>query len=151
MAPIFGVWRPVEPKLLRRVHDRLSRTGGCVTVWYEPSQRDANEVVAEIDPVAFLEREYSASNVRLRVEFDLEGERPHYWIQWWNPESGRGFGWHADETEPEYGPVHLQVEYADGTTERRSADHIEDEHPYSTFERCLTSIPDQLSEITWKR
>ena len=149
MGPVFGVWRPVEPKLLRRVHDRLSRTGGCNTVWYEPSRRDANEVVAKIDPASFLERKYAAPEARLRVEFDLTGERPHYWIQWWEPDSGRGFGWHADDTEPEYGPVHLQVEYADGTTERQSAEHVEDEHPYRTFERRLASIPEQLSQIQW--
>lgn len=150
MGPVFGVWRPVETKLLRRVHDLLSRTGGCDTVWYEPSRRDANEVVANIDPVPFLEREYSAPEARLRVEFDLAGKRPHYWIQWWEPDSGRGFGWHADETEPEYGPVHLQIEYADGTTDRQSAEHVEDEHPYRTFERQLVSIPEQLSEIQWE-
>lgn len=149
MAPVFGVWRPIEPKLLRRVHDRLSRTGGCDTVWYEPSRPDANEVVAGINPTAFLEREYSADVARLRVEFDLEGERPHYWIQWWEPHIGRGFGWHADETEPEYGPVHLQIERTDGAVTRQSAAHIEDEHPYRTFERRLTSIPQTLAEIDW--
>lgn len=89
---MFGVWRPGELKLLRRVHDRLSRTGGCELVWYEPSRRDANEVVAEIDPVAFLEREYSSTKARLRIEFDLSGERPQYWIQWLEPDVGRGFG-----------------------------------------------------------
>lgn len=150
MGPVFGVWRPVEPKLLRRVHDRLTRTGGCDTVWYEPSRRDANEVVTEIDPVSFLKREYSAPKARLRVEFDLEGERPYYWIQWWEPDSGRGFGWHADETEPEYGPVHLQSESADGTTDRQSAAYVEDEHPYRTFERRFTSIPNQLSQLGWE-
>lgn len=150
MGPVFGVWRPVESKLLRRVHDRLSHTGGCEVVRYEPSRRDANEVVAEIDPVAFLEREYSAQSARLRVEFALDGERPQYWIQWWEPESGRGFGWHADETEPEYGPVHRQIEYADGTTDRRPADHVEDEHPYRTFERRLTSIPAAILDLGWE-
>lgn len=149
MAPIFGVWRPVEPKLLRRVHDRLSRTGGCTTVRYEPSRRDANEVVAEVEPASFLEREYSAPSARLRIEFDLEGERSQYWIQWWEPDSGRGFGWHADETEPEYGPVHLQVDYPDGTTKREPADFVEDEHPYRTFERRFTSIPEQISRLGW--
>lgn len=150
MAPVFGVWRPIQPKLLRRVHDRLSRTGGCDSVWYEPSRRDANEVVAELSSPAFLEREYSPDVARLRVEFDLKGERRHYWIQWWEPRIGRGFGWHADETEPEYGPVHLQVEHTDGTITRRSADYVEDEHPYRTFERRLTSIPHVLSEIDWE-
>lgn len=149
MGPIFGVWRPIESKLLRRVHDRLSRTGGCDTVWYEPSRRDATEVVAEVDPVSFLEREYSASSARLRVEFDLDGERPHYWIQWWEPDRGRGFGWHADETEPAYGPVHRHVEDADGTTDREPAELVEDEHPYRTFERRLTRIPEELSRLGW--
>lgn len=148
--PVFGVWRPTEPKLLRRVHDRLSRTGGCVAVRYDPSRRDANEVVAEIDPVALLERDYSASSAHFRVEFDLTGNRPHYWIQWWEPDAGRGVGWHADETEAEYGPVHLQVEYPDGTTERRTADHVEDEHPYRTFERRLTGIPGTLAGLGWE-
>lgn len=147
MTPIFGVWRPIEPKLLQRVHTRLSRTGGCETVRYEPSQQSANEVVAEIDPAAFLQREYAAEIARLRVEFDISGTRPHYWIQWWEPDIGRGFGWHADETEPEYGPVHRQIEYTDGTTTRTAADHIDNEHPYRSFERRFTSIPQTLSEI----
>jgi hypothetical protein len=150
VGPIFGVWRPVEPKLLRRVHDRLAHTGGCEAVRYDPSRRDPNEVVADVDPNAFLEREYSSDEARLRVEFDLAGERPHYWIQWWEPRVGRGFGWHADKTEPEYGPVHLQIERADGSIERRSADHVDDEHPYRTFERRLTSIPRTLAGIGWK-
>lgn len=150
MAPVFGIWRPVEPKLLRRIHDRLARTGGCDTVRYEPSQPDANEVVAEIKPVAFLEREYSATKARLRVEFDLRGEHPHYWIQWWEPDTGRGIGWHADDTEPEHGPVHVQIDYPDGTTDRRAAEHMKDEHPYRTFERHLTSIPEKLSQLGWE-
>lgn len=150
MAPVFGVWRPIQPKLLRRVHDRLSRTGGSDSVWYEPSRRDANEVVAELSSPAFLGREYSPGVARLRVQFDLEAERRHYWIQWWEPHVGRGFGWHADETEPEYGPVHLQVEHTDGTITRRSTDYVEDEHPYRAFERRLTSILHVLSEIDWE-
>ena len=149
MVPLFGVWHPIEPNLLRRIHNRFSRTGGCDPVWYEPSRRDANEVVAEIDPVLFLEHDYSVSSARLRIEFDLAEERPHSWIQWWEPDSGRGFGWHADETEPEHGPVQFQVEYADGTTDREPADFVEDEHPYRTFERRLTSIPAELSQLGW--
>lgn len=149
MAPVFGVRRPVEPKLLRRVHGRLARTGGCEAVRYEPSRRDANEVVADVDPVAFLERSYSTTKARLRVEFDLRGDRPHSWIQWWEPESDRGVGWHADDTEPEHGPVHLQTEYPDGTTERKPAEHVDDEHPYRTFERRLTSILEELSALGW--
>lgn len=150
MAPVFGVWRPTKPKLLRRVHDRLSDTGGCTDVWYEPSRRDPNEVVAAIDPTAFLGREYSSEEARLRVEFAVTGERPRYWIQWWEPDAARGFGWHADGTEPEHGPVHLQIEYADGATKRRSADHVEDEHPYRTFERRLASIDGTLAELGWE-
>lgn len=150
VGPVFGVWRPIEPKLLRRVHDRLSKTGGCVTIWYEPSRRDANEVVAEIDPTTFLGRDYSSADARLRVEFDLTGDRPHYWIQWWEPDPGRGIGWHADETEPEHGPVHLQIEHLDGITERQAADHVDDEHPYRTFERRLTSIPETLEQFGWE-
>jgi hypothetical protein len=146
---VFGVWRPAKPKLLRRIHDRLSNTGGYIDVWYEPSRRDANEVVAEIDPVVFLGHDYTASEARLRVEFDLTGERPHYWIQWWEPNTGRGLGWRADETEPEYGPVHRQIETADGTTERHAATHVEDEHPYRTFERYLTQLKDTLVELDW--
>lgn len=149
MGPLFGVWRPAEPKLLRRVHNRLSTTGGCLNVRYEPSRLDANEVIAEIDPVVFLEREYSSSEAQLRVEFSLGGNRPHYWIQWWESDIGRAIGWHADETEPEYGPVHFQIEYADGRIDRQADNHVDDEHPYRTFERRLTEIPEKLSHLGW--
>lgn len=150
VGPVFGVWHPIKPKLLRRVHDRLAHTGGCTAVRYNPSRRDANEVVADVDPLAFLEREYEAATARLRVEFDLQPERPYYWIQWWEPQTSRGFGWHADDTEPEYGPVHLQIEHPDGAVTRQSATCIEDEHPYRTFERRLTSIPATVDDIHWE-
>lgn len=150
MPPIFGVWNPTEPKLLRRVHDRLSDTAGCRAVRYVPSRLDANEVVAEVDPAVFLGRSYSASEARLRVEFDLSGERPHYWVQWWEPGTGRGIGWHADDTEPEYGPAHFQVERADGTSERRAVTYPVGDHPYRVFEHCLSSTDDELRALGWE-
>lgn len=148
-APMFGVWRPARWKLLRRVHDRLANTSGCTAVRYEPSRRDANRVVAEVDPSAFLEREYPAPEARLRVEFALDGDRPQYWIQWWEPGTGRGVCWHCDDTEPSYGPVHLQIEHPDGRTERRAAEHVLDEHPYRTFERLLERIGETLADGEW--
>ena len=148
--PNFGVWYPRKRKLLRRVRDRLTRTAGCEAVRYEPSRIDANEVVAEINPDLFLSREYSADTARLRVEFYLQGDQPQYWIHWWEPEIGRSFGWHQDETEPTYGPVHLQIEHEDGTTERRNASHVSDEHPYRTFERRLSQIGRVIGDIGWE-
>jgi hypothetical protein len=149
MAPVFGIWRASRRKLLRRVHDRLAATGGCQDVWYEPSRRAPQEVVAKVDPSAFLGREYTASEARLRVEFDPGGERHHYWIQWWEPVTGRGAGWHCDATEPEYGPVHRQIERPDGTTIRESAECVEDEHPYRSFERWLDQLPSTLEDLGW--
>jgi hypothetical protein len=149
VPPIFGVWNPTEPKLLRRVHDRLSDTAGCTGVRYAPSRLDATEVVADIDPSVFLGRSYDAPEARLRVEFDLSGERPHYWIQWWEPETGRSIGWHADDTEPEYGPAHFQVEHADGSTDRRAVSYPVGDHPYRVFERCLDSIDSELRSLEW--
>jgi len=150
VSPVFGVWNPTEPKLLRRVHDRLSDTAGCTVVRYVPSRLDANEVLAEVDPEVFLERSYSAAKARVRIEFDLSGDRPHYWIQWWEPETGRGFGWHADDTEPEHGPAHFQVEHGDGPTERRPVSYPADDHPYRVFERCLSHIDDELRTLHWQ-
>lgn len=150
MPPLFGVWNPTEPKLLRRVHDRLSDTAGCTAVRYVPSRLDPNEVLAEVDPEVFLGRPYSAAESRLRIEFDLSGSRPHYWIQWWEPRTGRGVGWHADDTEPEYGPAHVQVEHADGTTDRRSVSYPVDDHPYRVFEGCLSGIDDELRALNWR-
>lgn len=139
----------MKPKLLQRVHDRLGRVGGAKTVRYEPSKRDPHEVIAEIDPAAFLGRDYSAEEARLRVEFDLSGDRPHYWIQWWEPEHTRSIGWHADETESQLGPTHVQIEDSDGTIRRKSAQHESDEHPYRSFERRLAELPEKIEELGW--
>ncbi len=150
MGPVFGIWPPIKLKLLRRIHDRLERTGGCENVRYKPSKRDPNEVVADIEPETFLERPYPATAAQLRIEFDLAGSRPQYWIQWWEPAENRGLGWHADETEPEYGPVHVQIESSDGSIRRESATYVEDEHPYRSFERVLSTIPQRIGEIGWE-
>jgi hypothetical protein len=149
-VPIFGVWSPTKRKLLRRIHDRLTRTAGCETVRYNPSHIDANEVIAAIDPERFLSRQYSTGTAQLRVEFSLQTNRPQYWIQWWETDTGRSIGWHQDDTEPTYGPVHLQVEYEDGTTNRETASHVADEHPYRTFERRLSQIDDVIADLGWE-
>ena len=136
--------------MFRRIHDRVTLTAGCERVRYEPSRIDANEVVAKIKPELFLSREYSADSAQLRVEFYLRGNQPQYWIQWWEPEIGRRFGWHQDDTEPKYGPVHLQIEHGDGTTERRKASRVPDEHPYRTFERRLSQIGEVIEDLGWE-
>ena len=149
MSPILGVWSPTRRKLLRRVHDRLTRTTGCELVRYEPSRIDANEVVADITPDLFLSRAYSVDTARSRVEFSLRRTDPQYWMGWWEPEIGRGFGWHQDETEPADGPVHLQIGHEDGTTERRKAAHVPDEHPYRTFERRFAQLAEVIEDLGW--
>lgn len=126
------------------------RTAGCANVRYAPSRIDANEVVAEIDPQVFLGRPYSTTTARLRIEFYRQGDHEQYWMQWWEPAARRGFGWHQDETEPAYGPVHLQIEHDDGTTERREASHVRDEHPYRTCERRLSQIADVIEDLGWE-
>lgn len=92
-----------------------------------------------------LEQAYSTTEARLRVEFDIGGERHQYWIQYRAPDTDRGIGWHRDGTEPKYGPVHRQVEFPDGTTTREAADRVTDEHPYRSFERRLAGLPDALT------
>lgn len=144
------MWSSTRRKLLRRLHDRLTRTAGCKNVRYKPSRIDANEVVADIDPEVILERGYSTGTARLRVEFVLQGSQPQYWIQWWETGTGRSVGWHQDETEPTYGPVHVQIDDDDGTTERREGVHVQDEHPYRTFERRLSQIRDVIEDIGWE-
>lgn len=144
------MWSPTRRKLLRRVHDRLTRAAGCQNVRYEPSRIDANEVVTDIDPEVFLEREYSTNTAQLRVEFVLQGSQPQYWIQWWEPGTGRSVGWHQDETEPTYGRVHSEIQEDDGVTERREVVHVQDEHPYRTFERGLAQISDVIKDLGWE-
>lgn len=147
MAPIFGAWTSNRRKLYRRIHDRLTKTGGCSNVRYKPNRRRRREIVADVDPTAFLGRKYSTETAQLRIEFTLGRSKPQYIIHWWESDTERSIGWHQDQTEPEYGPVHFQVEHPDGTTDRKRATYIADEHPYQTFERRLTQIDDKLGNL----
>lgn len=54
MPPVLGAWLPTRKKLYRRIHDRLTKTAGCTNVRYEPNRRLPREVLADVDPRAFL-------------------------------------------------------------------------------------------------
>lgn len=149
MAPLFGAWPSNRRRLYNRIHRRLSKTGGCRNIRYEPNALRAREVVADVDPTMFLGREYATEVAHLRVEFALGYSPVWYRINWWEPAERRGFGWHQDQTEPTYGPVHFQVEREDGTTTRQRSEFVVDEHPYHTFERRLSQIETKLTCLGW--
>lgn len=135
-----------KKQLYQRVHNRLSSATPFADVRYVPSRIRPRRVVADVDAAAFVGESYPASTARLEIEFLLREDWDRYWIQWIESERDLACGWHQDETHPELGTCHFQVEFPDGSTTRDSAEFL-DEHPLVIVERRLDELPRKLRAL----
>jgi len=130
-------------KLYRRIHDRLATTAVFSNVRYDPSRTRPRRVITDVDPGAFIDPSYPASEARLEIEFLFRSEWDYYWIQWIEPDRDVSYGWHQDDTHPDLGRCHFEIERADGATERRSAEYLDD-HPLEVVEKRLEALLEWL-------
>ncbi|MFD1567001.1 hypothetical protein [Halolamina litorea] len=72
----------------------------------------------------------------------------HYWINWVEPERSLLVGWHQDDTHPEFGEVHLQVNDGDTTVEHSAAEFI-DSHPMDVLSQRLHKLADVVTSVQW--
>jgi len=129
----------------------LSNQGGCRDVRYAPSSIRRHEVCATIDPEVLLGKPYPSETAELRVEFDFPDDavHDHYEIQWIDGERNYSFGWHQDETHPDLGKCHFQLDYRDETVARKPA-VVHDSHPVNVLEQRLSLVPSILELVTWE-
>lgn len=109
-------------------------------------------VVAETDPHLFLDSpDYPTQDARIEVGFDGIGDlgSDRYWINWVETERSLLVGWHQDETHPEFGDVHLQVNDADTTVEHVTAEFI-DSHPLDVLSQRLSQLPSVVEAVHWE-
>jgi hypothetical protein len=109
-------------------------------------------VFAETNPRLFLDNQsYPSAVARIEVGFDRVGDsgRDHYWINWVEPERSMLVGWHQDDTHPEYGEVHLQVNDGATTVEHQPADFI-DSHPLDVLSQRLSQLSEPVEAVRWR-
>lgn len=141
--------------LYRRIHDSLASRADkpdspVESVRYHPSHANMEEVHARIDAPSFVGGLYPVDSAEIHVYFDFpSGDSPdRYRIQWVEPERGLMVGWHQDETHPELGECHLQIDYKGETVHRSEAEYI-DAHPLNVFDERINSLPKVLNRISW--
>jgi len=129
----------------------LSNRGGCRDIRYAPSSVRRHEVCATIDPEVLLGERYPSETAELRVEFEFpdDAEYDHYEVQWIDGERNYSFGWHQDETHPDLGKCHFQLDYRDETVARKPA-VFHDSHPVNVLEQRLSLVPSILELVAWE-
>lgn len=135
-----------KKQLYQRIQNRLSTATLFADVRYVPSRIRPRRIVADVDSAAFVGGSYPASTARLEIEFLLREDWDRYWIQWIEPERDLACGWHQDETHPDLGTCHFQVEFPDGSTSREPAVFL-DAHPLAVVERRLDELPTKLRAL----
>ncbi len=141
--------------LLTRVHNWLQtqadEDGPVEAVWYRPSKLNKSEVRATVQPEVFLQTTYPVAEAELQVSFDFPQGREHdyYQIQWVESDRDLMIGWHQDETHPDLGECHLQVDYRGETVQREAATFI-DEHPLNVFDQRLDHLVVALDALRWE-
>lgn len=133
-------------RIYQRIHQRLNKQPEFSDVQYLPSKNRPREIHANVDVAQFLEQSYPTTTARVEIEFVFRQNWNHYWIQWVEPERGLSCGWHQDNTHPELGQCHFQIDYPDGSVDREEATFL-DAHPLSVVETRLQSLPEKLVEI----
>ena len=127
-----------------RLRDFVQQQPGVTRVELVPSRISPRIVVATIDTSAFLGRSYTPAEARLEIEYrPRTGELDGFRIQWIESERGFSCGWHQDETHPELGRCHFQIDRTRGDTHRESASFVA-EHPLGVVAECFERLPDRL-------
>lgn len=133
------------------IHDWLSKHGGCLEVRFDPSSIRRHEVRGTVDPTIVLEENHPSKTVDIRVEFEYPEDVDHeyYEIQWIDGYRDYSFGWHQDDTHPDLGECHFQLEYQNETITRKPA-VFHDSHPVNVLEKRLSQVPSILDLVTWE-
>lgn len=141
--------------LLTRIHNRLQTrarkdASAVEQVWYHTSAGNKVGVRATIIPAAFLQRAYPVDEAQLQVSFDFPHSYSYdfYAIQWVEPERELMLGWHQDETHPDLGECHFQLDHRDETVQRAEAEFL-DSHPLNVFDRRIDDLVELLEALTW--
>jgi hypothetical protein len=133
------------------INQWLQKQGGVSDVRYMPSSIRRHEIHASVDPTVLFGEPLASENVDLRVAFAFPENAgyDYYEIQWTNTEEGYSFGWHQDETHPDLGKCHFQLDYGDRTVTREPA-IFHDSHPLGVLEERLWMVPSILNLIEWE-
>lgn len=140
--------------LLGRLHTYLqtqarAENAPVEQVWYHTSAGNKVGVRATVDAPLFVGDTYPVDEAQLQVAFDFPSDREydHYGIQWVERERELMVGWHQDETHPDLGECHFQIDYRGETVQRTSATFI-DAHPLNVFDRRTDHLLDLLDSVT---
>lgn len=141
----------------KRLHDRIRNR--LHSTFDNVRQRRANpreagsyRVVGDVNPRQFLaDDKYPVTTARVEIGFQLRpsDSSEYYWFNWIEPDRSMLLGWHQDETHPDLGPVHLQVNHGEAAVVRQPAEFI-DSHPLDVVERRLDSLQAAVEAVRWE-
>jgi hypothetical protein len=117
----------------------------------QPREPGPYRAVGQVDAQRFLDdSSYPIHTARIEVGFQLPSHRSHerYWFNWIESDRTVLVGWHQDDTHPDLGPVHLQVNQGATTIDREPAAFI-DQHPMAVVEARLQQLPATVPRIEW--
>ena len=119
-------------------------------MWYHTSTGNKIGVRATIAPSTFLGTPYPVDEAELQITFDFPQTHSHdfYRIQWVESDRDLMMGWHQDETHPDLGKCHFQIDYRGDAVQREAVAFL-DAHPLNVFDRRLDDLADALDALTW--
>lgn len=141
--------------LLRRIHThfqtRVRGSGPVERARYRTSKGNKTGVRATIDAAAFLGEPYPVDEAEIQVTFDFPPDREYdcYAIQWVESDRDLMVGWHQDETHPDLGECHFQIDWHGETVQRTEARFL-DSHPLNVFDVRTDQFVDVLLAATWE-
>lgn len=139
-----------RPTLYESIRQRLGKEPGCYDVQTCPSRARTRTIEARVVPEEFLSRAYPVDDARLTIGFTYPEsvDYEYYVIEWIEADRDFGLGWHQDETHPDLGECHFQLDHAGSTVDRVGARFVDD-HPLEVLETRLGQLRSVLPQLVW--
>lgn len=144
--------RTVLTRIYNRFQTQVSADGSPIEeVRYHMSAGNKTGVRATVETATFLGTAHPVDTAELQISFDFPSTHEHdfYQIQWIESERELMVGWHQDETHPELGQCHFQIDHQGQTVHRSQADFL-DVHPLNVLDQRIDDLVDILNALTWK-
>lgn len=132
------------------LHDWLATQGGISEVQFVPSSIRRHEIHARLEPHILFGDVALPETLDFRVTFEFPEGAAYDFYELQVIDSDRSFsiGWHQDETHPDLGKCHFQLDHRGETVTRRRA-VFHDAHPLGVLETRLGQLPAVLDCIDW--
>lgn len=145
--PISGQTHLHRYEVHKRLADRLRRRPAVTHVNAKPSPMRPVRLVATVATERLFEQSRPATEATIEIEWRPRAEQDVFRVQYNEPGTPWSCGWHQDDSHPDLGPSHFQVDHEEWATSHREPATFTDPNPMAILETCLAELQTRVPQL----